>query len=184
MKNRWSPDLYTKAYLFASKAHHGQKMPGSDLPYTTHLTLVSMEVMHALMAESGFDGDLAVQCAVLHDVIEDTATTYQDVESEFGKDIADGVLALSKNPQLDKAYRMVDSLARIKAQPQEIWMVKMADRITNLIEPPHYWTQDNVRRYRMEAMLIYESLCSACFNLSIRLKKKIEKYQEFISEDI
>jgi (p)ppGpp synthase/HD superfamily hydrolase len=50
-----------------------------------HLSFVSMEVIAALNAESGHDGNLAVQCALLHDAIEDSASiTYDDVAKEFG----------------------------------------------------------------------------------------------------
>ena len=80
----WSQRAYTKAYRFGAEAHHGQLFPGTELPYIMHISFVSMEVMAALANESKRDGNLAVQCALLHDVIEDTAVGYEDVEVGFG----------------------------------------------------------------------------------------------------
>ena len=69
MKPGWSQEKYIKAYNFAAEAHKGQKVPGTDLPYIMHLSLVSMEIMAALSVENDLDGDLAIQCALLHDTI-------------------------------------------------------------------------------------------------------------------
>lgn len=130
----WNQDLYIDAWNFASKAHMGQKVPETELPYINHIGNVAMEIMSAIAERCGtFDADLAVQCALLHDVVEDTETTYPQLKERFGLQVADGVLALTKNPDLStKAEKMTDSLDRILKQPGEIRMVKMADRITNL----------------------------------------------------
>ena len=176
-------DLYTKAQNFSSQAHKGQKVPGSDLPYITHIANVVMEVMSAIsMSNSLNDPDLAVQCACLHDVLEDTQVTYQQLRSEFGQDVADGVLALTKNSDLtNKAEKMQDSLNRIRKQPVEVWMVKLADRITNLQPPPRHWTKGNIRRYYVEAIEIHSALGSANESLSSRLLDKIKSYKRFLN---
>ena len=101
MTSDWDRESYIKACRFAAQAHRGQLVPGSDLPYLMHLNLVSMEILAALSAESGHNGDLAIQCALLHDTIEDTDTSYEQIESIFGISVADGVAALSKNPALE-----------------------------------------------------------------------------------
>ena len=71
MTSDWDRESYIKACRFAAQAHRGQLIPGSDLPYLMHLNLVSMEILAALSTESGHNGDLAIQCALLHDTIED-----------------------------------------------------------------------------------------------------------------
>ena len=151
MGSLWSQDVYAKAYQFAAMAHKGQLVPGTDLPYLMHVSLVAMEVISVLEQESGFNGDLAVQCALLHDTLEDTGTTYNQLADEFGSRVAEGVLALTKNPKIgarvhdkleSKTLRMADSLKRILKQPKEILLVKMADRITNLQPPPKHWTKE------------------------------------------
>lgn len=172
----WSQDIYLKAIRFAGEAHGNQKIPGSDLPYIIHPASVCMEIMTAVCADDIDKPDLAVQCALLHDVIEDAQKTYSELEYNFGKDVAEGVLALTKNRELDRNLRMADSIERIKLQPREIWMVKLADRITNLQPPPPHWTNGKIISYRMEAGYILEHLGSASLLLSERLRKKIEAY--------
>lgn len=159
MPSTWSHGKLIRSLKYAAKAHNGQTVPGSDLPYVVHVTMVAMEVIAALTREDGLDGDLAVQCALLHDVIEDTETTREDLENEFGPEVFEGVLALSKSNILkSKQEKMADSLVRIKQQPREVWMVKLADRITNLQPPPAHWDSEKVERYREEGKLILNEL--------------------------
>ncbi len=172
----WSPEDYNRAYRFAARAHLGQTMPDSDLPYLVHIGLVTMEVIAGLRAEPGHDEALAVQCALLHDVIEDTPVTYAQVAAEFGGAVAAGVLALSKDATLEKAQQMPDSLRRIRQQPPEVWLVKLADRICNLQPPRPHWTPEKIRRYGVEAREILDALRDASPGLANRLQQKIEGY--------
>jgi (p)ppGpp synthase/HD superfamily hydrolase len=141
MASKWSQDIYINAYRFAAEAHWNSKkkqvVPGTDIPYLMHFSLVAMEVIAALEKESGLDENLAVQCALLHDTIEDTEITYDQLVEKFGLAVANGVNALTKDESIGaniskekkKKLQMTDSLERIRKQPKEIWMVKMADRI-------------------------------------------------------
>ena len=172
----WSPDLYTKALEFAAFHHGDQKTPGKKLPYVVHVALVCAELKSALLAEPGLDEDLAVVCALLHDTLEDTKATAAEVEALFGKAVANGVAALSKNAQLPKADQMADSVRRIKGQPKEIWMVKLADRTMNMRPPPSYWTKEKCQRYREEAKFILSELGEASKTLAARLQRRINEY--------
>jgi len=174
--NLWSPEDYHRAYWFAARAHQGQPMPDDDLPYLVHVSLVTAELIAALRAETGHDETLAVQCALLHDVLEDTPVTYAAIESAFGSPVAAGVMALSKDTRLPKAEQMPDSLRRIGQQPPEVWMVKLADRICNLREPRPRWTTERIRQYRAEARDIYQALHTASPALAARLQEKIDLY--------
>jgi (p)ppGpp synthase/HD superfamily hydrolase len=174
-------DRYIEAYRFAARAHQGQKVPDTDIPYLMHLSLVSMEVIASFSVEPGCDAALAVQCALLHDVIEDTATPFEQLSGDFGRAVADGVLALTKDERLPgKQARMEDSLRRIRQQPREVWRVKLADRITNLQPPPSYWTPEKRGKYRAEAVTILDALGEASPFLATRLSGKIEAYGEFL----
>ena len=179
MGQPWSQDLYIKTYKFAAEAHKDQKVPGSDLPYIAHLTFVCMEIMGMLQEEETAAPDLAIQCALLHDCIEDQGCAHQQLADLFGRRVADGVQALSKNPALPKARQMPDSLARIQQQPSEIWMVKMADRITNLQPPPAHWSVDKIAAYRLDAIAILDALGSASPYLAARMQDKIETYAQY-----
>ena len=71
---------------------------------------------------------------------------------------------------------MADSLARIKEQPKEIWMVKLADRITNLQPPPGHWDSERIERYREEGTEILNVLGEASPYLAERLREKLHVY--------
>ncbi len=186
MPNHWSQDTYIKAYRFAAEAHNGQLVPGTTLPYIMHVSIVAMEITAALSVEQVRNPDLAVQCALLHDIIEDTEVTYDDVKARFGTDVADGVMALtideSIGPDLGRFERrwmqLEDYIIRIKQQPREIWMVKMADRITNLQPPPEHWDDTMIERYRKGAEVIYRELGVASAFLGERLRVKIDGYAD------
>lgn len=181
---KWNPEIYLKAWQFAARAHRGQTYggsePGLDMEYINHVGSVAMEIIHAIGHDVRYDVELAIQCALLHDTLEDTDTTYEELSILFGASTADGVLALTKNKNLfGKREQMQDSLLRIRRQPKEVWMVKMADRITNLYHPPYYWNPQKIIDYREEALLIYEELNEAHWGLSQRLLHKIEAYRQF-----
>lgn len=176
----WNPDTHISAWQFAASAHQGQTVPGSDIPYLSHIGLVAAEAMAAAAREPVDHPDLLIACAVLHDVIEDTSHTRDSLCRDFGPQIADGVLALTKRSDLPtKAERMTDSLDRIRRQPREIRMVKLCDRITNLLPPPAHWDRPKITAYRDEARLILDRLGHASPYLSRRLEKKINAYARF-----
>jgi (p)ppGpp synthase/HD superfamily hydrolase len=184
----WNLDRYLHAWHFATQYHHGQTYGGPSegvqINYLNHLGCVATEVIWALPSLPHANGDLAVQCALLHDVIEDTTASYELVEETFGVAVAQGVLALTKNANLpSKAAQMADSLERIRQQPPEIWIVKLADRITNLHHPPHYWDQAKIEAYRQEALTIYAALHTASEGLAKRLAEQIVAYERFLRRE-
>lgn len=186
MSARWSQEVYIKAWDFATLAHHGQTygspIVGQRIDYINHIGSVAMEVIWALSVDQVADENLAVQCALLHDVIEDTNYTYHDIAQQFGQAVADGVSALTKDSTLDnKTQQMQDSLQRIQQQPKEIWRVKLADRIMNLAEPPHYWTREKRIEYCAEANMILHALAACDSVLVTRLAEKIKQYQQYIN---
>ncbi len=176
----WNPDVYGDALRFAATRHAGQTVPGSGHPYVVHITTVAAEVLAALARERFAAPDLAVQCALLHDTVEDTATTRDEIAAHFGEPVAAGVAALSKDDALPKADRMADSLRRIQAQPHEVWIVKLADRITNLQPPPPHWTVDKKRAYRAEAGEILIALAPASLYLADRMAAKMAAYEAYL----
>ena len=186
MPNPWSREKYFKAYKFAAEAHKGQLIPGTDMPYVVHVSLVAMEILAALAVETVERPNLAVQCALLHECLEDTYIVYDEIVTQYGSYVADGVLALSKDGAIGKTedehkrdwLQLEDSLQRIKQQPIEVWMVKIADRIINLQLPPNHWNDGKIVRYKQGAELIHKELASASEYLGGRLKAKIDKYPE------
>lgn len=174
-------DAWIAAWQFAAEVHNTQRVPGTELPYLKHLGLVAMEVLSAHAEEPLADLALAVQCAILHDSIEDQEISHADLQQRFGKAVADGVAALSKVPHMPKAAAMADSLARIRQQPQAVWCVKLADRISNLQAPPAYWSAEKIDTYRGEAQLILDELGAAHAALAQRLRAKIAAYPPVVA---
>ena len=172
---------YQRTIKFATHKHllKDQKVPGTDLPYVVHLSNVAMEILNAFIHKADFELDYALMLALLHDTLEDTETTYDELELEFGREVALGVAALTKNGRLPKEEQMNDSLNRIKAMRKEVGAVKLADRITNLQPPPHYWGPEKIRAYRQEAKQILEALSGKNEYLEIRLTDKIIEYRKY-----
>jgi len=181
----FAPDRFVAALRFAAERHHAQLVPGSELPYLVHVTSVTAEVIAALPG-GDFDPDLAIVCALLHDTIEDTTQAPAEAEAlraeianRFGRLVAEGVDALSKDAALPKDQRMADSLRRIREQPKAVWAVKLADRITNLAPPPTHWTKAKCGAYRVEAQQILGALGEASPALADRLRSRIESYSAY-----
>lgn len=169
-------EAWLEAWHFAARAHRSQKLPGHDLPYVVHLGAVAMEILIAHQ-QSPFEHPIvAVQCALLHDVLEDTTTTESELAAAFAPEVVAGVRALTKDVSLSKRESMLDSLDRIQKQPREIWAVKLADRITNLGPPPAHWNAEKIAAYRAEAEVIYNTLRQAHAGLAARLASRIAQY--------
>ena len=178
----FSQENYIEVLNFAAIAHGEQKTP-KDLPYIAHITCVAMEVINAC-EKSSLDeekANLAISCALLHDVIEDANITYDELYMKFGEKVANGVEALTKDKTLaSKQEQMRDSIERLLTQPYEVQMVKLADRITNLGIPPKHWDNEKIKKYQKEAGFILSCLCNSNIYLSKRLEEKIENYNNYI----
>lgn len=171
----WNQDLFKRTLDFAAKAHGPQLITGSEAPYVVHLVKVATEVLR--VADGTFDVDLAMQCALLHDCVEDAGVQVERLRLTFSVAVAEGVSALTKNEALPKVEQMGDSLRRIRLQPREVWMVKLADRITNLEPAPPHWSAEKRVKYRAEAQQIHDALEAGHAGLAARLRQKIAEYE-------
>jgi len=172
--------LYQKAIKFAGKKHKDQLVPGTKSNYLMHLSNVAMEILIASHHTNNFDTDFAVQVAILHDTLEDTNTTFKELEENFGKSVTEAVYALTKNKGLPKEQHMQDSLNRIKKLQHEVWAVKLADRITNLQPPPSHWDTEKKQKYLDQAKLILKELNDGNDYLAKRLETKIIEYNDYL----
>lgn len=177
--------LYQKAIKFATSKHleKEQKVPGTELPYVVHLSNVAMEILITSAHTDNFSLGFAVQVALLHDTIEDTSATFDELKNIFGVEIATAVSALTKNELLPKEKQMQDSLLRIKKLQKEVWAVKLADRITNLQPPPTHWDKKRKINYKNEAQTILNELQDGNNFLAKRLNASIEKYEKFVNDN-
>lgn len=120
------------ALRFASVAHAGQTRRGSDTPYVQHVVAVAW-----ILDRSGFDEDVVI-AGLLHDVVEDTPVTIDQVAARFGPIVAELVGHCSevkhdangaKRPWID---RKRDHLAALADAPDEAVAVILADKLHNL----------------------------------------------------
>ena len=165
-----------RAWEFAVRAHDDQRMPDGRTSYLAHVGAVVMEVMGAVLEGDVAEPELALVCAILHDVVEDTGVVVEEIGAAFGTPVARGVAALTKNPALPKKDRMRDSIARLLLEPPSVQLVKLADRIVNLAPPPSCWSGEKIAGYRQEAREILEALGNASPVLSRRLEARIGGY--------
>ncbi|PZP51309.1 MAG: bifunctional (p)ppGpp synthetase/guanosine-3',5'-bis(diphosphate) 3'-pyrophosphohydrolase [Pseudopedobacter saltans] len=175
--------IYQDTIRYAAERHEAihQKIPSTDITYVVHLSNVAMEIMIASMHTTDFDLAFAVRVALLHDVLEDTETSYQELVEQFDDKVANAVLSLTKNNSYSsKTEKIEDSLERIKKQPKEVWAVKLADRITNLQIPPKHWDAQKIENYRNEAIMILDRLRGGNTYLENRLETKIEEYKIYL----
>jgi (p)ppGpp synthase/HD superfamily hydrolase len=173
-------DDFQQALSLAAHRHNGQCVPGTKLPYLVHVFRVTMEVMNAGFVTPGFDANYGITVAILHDSMEDTDTSYEEITNIFGKRVADGVLALTKFDNLEKSEQMKDSVLRIKELEKEIWAVKLADRITNLDAPPLDWNEEKRKKYMDGANMILQELGEGNEYLAHRLRQKISNYASYV----
>lgn len=118
-----------KAIQFAARKHHGQfriANLGGPLPYVTHLFSVAL-----LVAEDGAHDDV-VTAALLHDTIEDTGTTREEIVSAFNERVAELVEAVSEKKGLDWKERKAEYLARMETVDDEALLIAIADKIDNV----------------------------------------------------
>jgi guanosine-3',5'-bis(diphosphate) 3'-pyrophosphohydrolase len=93
--------LWQQAASFAARQHQGQLRKDGRTPYFAHPVRVALTVRHVF----GVDDETALAAALLHDLIEDTTTDYDDLLEMFGKDVADTVAALTKDSRLPEEQR-------------------------------------------------------------------------------
>lgn len=175
------------ALTFATIAHGNQVRKGNEhIPYIFHPVDVANEVIYysGLRVE---DLEKATIVALLHDVVEDTAVTAAQIGEQFGDEVMNGVLALSKNEELgkqeglSKEKSLRESLARLKDGPLWVQPVKLADRVSNLKSFPAMWSREKIGFYLDEALIIANELGSSSFGLHARLVSRVADARVMLS---
>jgi GTP diphosphokinase / guanosine-3',5'-bis(diphosphate) 3'-diphosphatase len=124
-------DLLNRAYVYAMKAH-GNQTRASGEAYFNH----PLEVA-AILTEMKLD-DATIAAALLHDTVEDTEATHQEIEEKFGKEIAalvDGLTKIKKIDLVTKEATQAENLRKLlvaMSKDVRVLMVKLADRLHNM----------------------------------------------------
>jgi len=140
--------LLAQAADFAARRHAGQRRKGEDgEPYINHLAEVA-----ALLAEAtGGEDIVLVLAGYLHDTLEDTETTYQEVSERFGPEVAAIVAEVTDDKSLPQKERKRLQVETTPKKSRRAKLLKIADKTSNLrglvASPPKDWTAERLRDY-------------------------------------
>ena len=162
--------LIEKAYFIAKKAHEGQ-FRFSGEPYIIHPVSVAI-----ILYNLGMDGE-SMAAALLHDVVEDTDMTKENIQEEFGEDVAnlvEGVTKLGKVPIFTKEEQQAENVRKMlmaMSQDIRVIIIKLADRIHNM-RTLSFMRPDKRREKAQETLEIYAPIAH---RLGIRgVKEELE----------
>ena len=139
---------FVKAAAFAADKHRNQRRKDADAsPYINH----PIALANVLVNEGGVE-DMTVLCAaVLHDTVEDTETTVEELQAHFGPKVASVVMEVTDDKSLDKATRKQNQVDHAPHISSEAKLVKLADKICNLRDilasPPAGWSPQRKQDY-------------------------------------
>jgi GTP diphosphokinase / guanosine-3',5'-bis(diphosphate) 3'-diphosphatase len=148
-----------EAISFAAERHRNQRRKDHEAsPYINHPIALA-----TVLANEGGVADLEVlQAAVLHDTIEDTETTFDDLSARFGTRVADIVAEVTDDKSLPKDVRKQLQIEHAHHKTPEAALVKLADKICNLRDvastPPADWSIERRREYFEWAKLVVDGL--------------------------
>lgn len=151
-------DKIKAAYQVADTAHQGQKRNSGE-PYIIHPIHVAM-----ILVELGMDTD-CICAALLHDVVEDTPVTKEDVERQFGKEVAelvDGVTKLGKIPLTSREEQQAENIRKMLLAMYKdirVIIIKLADRLHNM-RTLQFKPENKQRETALETMEIYAPIAN------------------------
>jgi len=160
--------LLLKALHFAAEKHRHQRRKGAEAsPYINH----PIAVAHTLSVVGGVTDLSILAAAVLHDTVEDTETTQEELAQQFGEDTASIVAEVTDDKSLPKAERKRRQIAHAPQLSNAAKLVKLADKlcnVTDIVERPPEWPQWRKDEYVRWAGEVVEGLRGTNEALEIR----------------
>jgi GTP diphosphokinase / guanosine-3',5'-bis(diphosphate) 3'-diphosphatase len=153
---RIDPDLIVRAYHFTERVHRGQKRASGE-DFVAHCVEVA-----TILAELHLDGT-SIAAGLVHDTVEDTDTTLEELEAEFGSEISkivDGVTKIGKVQFRSTTEQQVENYRKLllsMAQDARVIVIKLVDRLHNMRTLEHL-RPDKRRRIALETREIYAPL--------------------------
>lgn len=150
---------FVKAVAFAADKHRNQRRKDADSsPYINH----PIALANVLANEGGVDDATVLCAAVLHDTIEDTETTADEIRALFGPKVAAVVLEVTDDKSLEKQVRKQRQVEHAPHISTEAKLVKLADKISNvrdiLASPPADWSAERKQTYFEWAARVVDGL--------------------------
>ena len=143
-------DLLAKvmdAAVYAALKHQYQRRAGYDkLPYMNHL----LKVTEALIRIGGERDEALLLAAVLHDVLEDTDATYEELAGRFGREAADIVLELTDDmsiPYMERKWLQVQKAQQLSERARKIRIVDKSTNLRDILSYPLDWPIEKKRNY-------------------------------------
>ena len=151
--------LILSAATFAADKHRRQRRKDADAsPYINH----PLALADILAREGGVEDAKAIAAALLHDTVEDTETTIEELEARFGKRVASIVAEVTDDKSLSKEERKRLQIAKSASKSPAAKLVKLADKIANLRDltsaPPADWSDERRIQYFEWARAVVEGL--------------------------
>jgi len=150
-------DIIDKAYIYSARVHDGQVRLSGE-PYLSH----PLEVA-SILADMNLDV-VSVAAGFLHDVIEDTSATEEDIKEMFGQDvlnIVSGVTKLSKLPFRSSQARQAESIRKMilaMADDIRVVLIKLADRLHNMRTLQFHKNEQKKKKIAQETLDIYSPI--------------------------
>lgn len=139
---------FLRALSFASHKHRDQRRKDSrQTPYINH----PIAVADILLGEAGVTDEVVLMAALLHDTVEDTETTFEELEQHFGRVVRDIVAEVTDDKSLPKAERKRLQIEHALGLSDRAKLVKLADKISNVRDtansPPAGWPITRIDEY-------------------------------------
>ncbi len=158
MTDRRSHYPLLHALHFAADKHRDQRRKGEhSSPYINHPIVVA-----ETLARSGITDLVTLQAAVLHDTIEDTETTAEELEAEFGPEVRDVVMEVTDDKSLPKRERKRCQVERASTLSERAKLVRIADKISNVHDVLHAPPADWPVAWRLSYIDWTERVVDAC----------------------
>ena len=125
--NKNNLDLLDYAIYFATRAHTGQKRKTDN-----HVDMIFHPFTVGMILQRANASTNCVIAGILHDVVEDTKYTLEDIKEEFGIEIAEIVEGVSENKSLPWKQRKIEAIEKVKTANLDVKLVEAADKINNL----------------------------------------------------
>ncbi|MBZ4683311.1 MAG: hypothetical protein PWP46_682 [Fusobacteriaceae bacterium] len=167
-------DSYRKAIKYVGEKYLNDKISCIEANYLTYLSTVAMEVFIAYNENPDFNLEIAVQTALLHDILDNTKTNFNELKEYFGIQVATTVLAITKDKTInEKEESLKNNIKRINSTFKEASIVKLAELITKL--DTENCNLENLNDIITESKYFIENLKYRNIYLENRLKEKLEK---------